>query len=188
VPLPLSEYAIDFAASSVCRNDSTLPISGAFPHHHADQRAGEFCSAVRTHQTLPAEFLGGVSIQDHEVGSFPSREASGNGFRRIAHGWAACRDQMMTARAFEGRTEFGIGAVKTRRDHHLHVGGECRPRHQQHGQPDHGQPENNRLFHRTPPARIGNHRAWHNEEPDQHEMCMDALASAIDIEKASQMW
>jgi hypothetical protein len=43
-------------------------------------------------------------------------------------------------------------------------------------------------FFIAPLTRLGNHRAWHNEEPDQHEMCMDALASAINIKMASQIW
>jgi hypothetical protein len=78
VPLPLSEYAIDFAESSTRRKDSTLPISGfgaPCAHHHPDLRAREFDLACRMHRAAPAKFFRGVSVHDHDVGLLAPRQA-----------------------------------------------------------------------------------------------------------------
>ena len=84
MPLPLSEYAIDFAASSVLRNASTLPISGfsapARTTMPISERASSILLSARTKSRL-AEFVGRASIQDHDIGGLASRQSSGNRLR-----------------------------------------------------------------------------------------------------------
>ena len=72
----------------------------------------------------------------------PAPSRVGMDFRRVAHRWTARRDQMVTARAFESRAELGIGAIKSGRDHHVHIGGRGCPRHQQRRHGNHGQHQN----------------------------------------------
>ena len=126
---------MDFAASSVLRNASTLPISGfAAPATTMPirERASSTLLPARTTPRLP-QFVGGAAIDDHDVRGLASREAGGNGLGRFTHRWAARRDQAVAARALERRAQLGIDLIETGRDHHLQVGRRHRARDQQRG-------------------------------------------------------
>src|SRR5712691_11118381 len=102
---------MDFAASSVLRNASTLPIFGfATPARTTMPICDRARSTFVPARTNPRSTSSSAesSIQDHYVRSLASREAGGNRLRRVAHRWAARRDQAVAARALEGRTQLGI--------------------------------------------------------------------------------
>ncbi len=131
---------MDLAARSVLRSASTLPMSGlAAPSRTTmpiSDRASSILLSARTNPRLPSSSAA-AAIQDHDVGALAARQPRRDRFRRIAHRGTARRDQMVAARALEGRPELGISAVKAGRDHDLDIGGACRLHDQQGRDGDH---------------------------------------------------
>src|SRR5437879_4499862 len=133
-----------------CLDAADVRLRGPGAHHHADLRAGEIDLAGGAHQASPAELVGGSPIEDHDICGLAPREARGNRLRRVAHRRAARGDQAVAARALENRAQLGIDAVKTGRDHHVHIGGGGCTGNDQGGQAKPGYPSRERSWLHSP--------------------------------------
>ena len=121
---------MDFAASSVRRNASTLPMSGfAAPARTTIPTRDRASSTLLSARTNPPSR---ARRRPRHPGSrrprFAARETGGNRLRRVAHRGPARRDQTVAAGALERRAQLSVSPIETRRYHHAHVVGRGRAR------------------------------------------------------------